>query len=159
MTNGLLLTPRVWDQIRMARPAIAGVSISVDAATSETYRLNRGADFQRLMDNLAFLSQLVEAGQIWVELSFVVQANNYREMPQFVELARRFGFDSVLFQRLVQWPDTFAPTEFTARAVHMPSHPAHGDFLNVLAHPVMKDLRVDLSNLQNLTPCRARPSL
>jgi pyruvate-formate lyase-activating enzyme len=150
MTNGLLFTPAVWGRIASAHDAIGGVSVSVDAATPHTYAINRGADFEKLLSNLRFIADLVEDGRLWAELSFVVQANNYEEMPGFVELAKSLKFSSVLFQRLVHWGETFSEAEFKSRAIHLPTHPQHMALLATLSNSTLKDPIVDLSNLQDL---------
>jgi LPS sulfotransferase NodH len=155
MTNGLTLDPIMWDSFRAAHPAIAGVSISIDAASAETYALNRGGSFDKLLRNLRFLGSLRRRGKIdFFEISFVVQANNFREMPDFVRLAQRVECSSVLFMKLIHWPGTFSAAELARRAVHEPEHPRHREFLQVLQEPILGAPGVDLSNLSDL---RAAP--
>ncbi len=78
----------------------------------------------------------------------MAQRNNYREMPQFVDLARRLG-GRVYFSQLVNW-GTFSRQEFQRRAVHLPGHPEHSDFLACLKR-VAAVPGVDLGNLADLT--------
>jgi pyruvate-formate lyase-activating enzyme len=156
MTNGLTLNSTMWDSFRSAQPAIAGVSISVDAASATTYAINRGGNFESLLKNLRFLGTLKRDGKIdFLELSFVVQANNAHEMPAFVRLARALGCDSVLFMKLIHWPGTFPEEEWSLRAVHEQQHPLHGTFLETLRHPDLQWEGVDLSNLADLDPSNA----
>jgi len=151
MTNGLLLTPAMWDSIAASHHAIQGVSISVDAATAETYAETRGGDFRRLLENLGFVAALTAAGHLqWLELSFVVQQRNYREMPAFVRMGRRMGCTSVLFQRVMHWKDAMDDAAYAMAAVHRPEHPEHAAFLDVLADDTLSDAIVDLSNLAHL---------
>jgi LPS sulfotransferase NodH len=151
MTNGLSFTPQMWESMAKAHKAISGVSISVDAATRETYLINRGGNFDKLLRNLEFIGGLHGSDELqFFEISFVVQANNYAEMPKFVELAKDVGCDSVLFMKLIFWPGTFPKSEWPGRAVHLPDHPAHTDFLHHLRHPLIRDPMVDLSNLADL---------
>ncbi|GMT99600.1 hypothetical protein KH5H1_37200 [Corallococcus caeni] len=155
MTNGLALDRLMWESFRAAHPAIAGVSISVDAATPKTYAINRGGNFQKLLRNLRFLGELHRCGELgFLELSFVVQANNFREMPSFVELAREVGCATVLFMKLIHWPGTFGEAECAKRSVHEPTHPLHDDFLRVLENPILREPEVDLSNLSDLRPLK-----
>jgi pyruvate-formate lyase-activating enzyme len=144
-TNGLLLTPAMWSSICHRR--IDWVDVSVDAACRETYAANRGGDFARLLDNLAFLRDLRAAGELRVfQLHFVVQANNYREMREFAELGLRLGCDRICFKQLVNW-GTFSAPELARRAVQLPDHPEHGSFLEVLRDPVLSHPRVYLHDL------------
>jgi sulfatase maturation enzyme AslB (radical SAM superfamily) len=144
-TNGVLLTPEMWGSI--CRRAIDWIDVSVDAATPETYALNRGGNFARLMENLAFLKGLRAAGEISLfQLHFVVQENNYREMAAFAELGLALGCDKVCFKQLVNW-GTFSTGEFHRRAVQRPEHPEHGLFLAALSQPIFRHPKVYLHDL------------
>ena len=126
-SNGLLWDAATWAEFPTIQPFVTSAEISVDAASAATYSLNRpGGDFFRLLDNLDFISRL----PLRLKLSCVVQANNFREMPAFVQLAKRLGA-SVYFSQLVNW-GTFSRDEFSRRAVHRPEHPLHQDFLSIL---------------------------
>jgi MoaA/NifB/PqqE/SkfB family radical SAM enzyme len=151
-TNGQLWTPAAWGRIDPdVRALVQSTEISIDAACAETYALNRrGGHFERLLRNLAFIRQLRTLGPLRsVKISMVVQANNFREMPAFVELGMRFGFDIVYFGQLTNW-GTFSDGEFRSRAVHFPRHPLHAEFLEVLRDPLFEDPRVDLGNLTDV---------
>ena len=100
-TNGLLWTPHMWGTISEdIQQLIRSCEISIDAAAPETYAANRrGGNFSKLMDNLEFISSIRRTGPLeFVKISMVVQANNFREMPDFVRLGRRFGCRCRLFQ-------------------------------------------------------------
>jgi hypothetical protein len=151
-TNAQLWTPRTWERIDPAvRQVIGSTEISIDAATPETYAKNRSpGQFARLLDNLAFISELRRDGPLhFLAISMVVQENNFREMPAFVELGRSIGADKVYFSQLVNWR-TFSTEEFERRAVHRPSHPAHGELVRQLGSPLYNHPAVFLGNLSNL---------
>jgi hypothetical protein len=63
-----------------------------------------------------------------------------------VSLGKRFEFDVVYFSQLVNW-GTFSDVEFKARAVHLPAHPAHQEFILSLQSEILQDTIVDLGNL------------
>lgn len=153
-TNAQLWTPRAWQHIPAEiRELIRTCGISIDAATAETYAVNRrGGQFERLLENLAFISELRRDGVLdTVHISMVVQANNFREMPDFVRLGKRFGFDMVYFGNLRNW-GTFTSDEYRARAVHLPGHAEHDAFLEVLRDPVFMEPPAFLGNLTGHLP-------
>lgn len=148
MTNGLLFTPENWNKFQNAHPSVKIVIVSIDAATSPTYRtVRRGGDFGVLLKNLAFISGLRRDEKIdRLEFHFVVQQANYLEMKQFVELGRNFGADLVSFARLCNW-GAFSPQEYRSRAVHLPDHPEHRRFLETIRDPAFRDPLANLGNL------------
>jgi MoaA/NifB/PqqE/SkfB family radical SAM enzyme len=151
-TNGLLWTKRIWQSIPAStRELVRGATISIDAANPETYKANRrGGEFKMLLSRLKMIGDLRANGPLdYLEFHMTVQRNNYREMPDFLALGRRFHADRVSFHRLLDW-GTFTAEEFAARAVHLPAHPEHEDFLNVLADPTLDAPEVYLSNLSEL---------
>jgi MoaA/NifB/PqqE/SkfB family radical SAM enzyme len=151
-TNGLLWTQRIWESIpAQTRALIRGATISVDAATPETYAENRrGGDFDTLLRRLAFIAELRRSGPLdYLEIHMTVQANNYREMVQFVDLGQRHGCDRVAFHQLLDW-GSFTRDDYAARAIQRPDHPEHKALLDVLTDPRLEDPIVHLSNLTSL---------
>jgi organic radical activating enzyme len=148
-TNGMLWTPEQWNKIpESIQWLVTAAEISIDAATAKVYAVNRrGGDFNKLLENLSFIASLREHGPIeWVKISMVVQENNFQEMPAFVRLGKQFRFDQVYFGQLVNW-GTFTDAEFKKRAVHVPDHPRHKDFLKMLKSNIFDDPVSDLGNL------------
>lgn len=139
-SNGQLWTPELWRSLAAIHPYVQAAEISVDAASADTYRLNRGGDFERLVENLGFIATL----SIALKLSCVVQANNFRELPAFAALAAAHGFSAYCSQ-LVNW-GTFSRGEFAERAVHLAGHPEHEVFKEVLREIALLP-HVDLGNL------------
>jgi len=146
-TNGLLLTPGMWESIAASHTAIDWISVSVDAADAPTYRLNRGGDFDTLLRNLDFIAILRALGRIEHFFAhFLVQANNYRQMPAFAKLGQNLGCDLIEFQRIENW-GTYDDLAYRERAVHEPFHPQHQDFRRVLDHPDLQQEPVWLLKL------------
>ncbi|HVP24115.1 MAG TPA: radical SAM protein [Conexivisphaerales archaeon] len=144
-SNGLWLSPQVVDKIRGYGKPIYGAEISVDAATAETYAKNRrGGDFERLCANL---SRIVDCG-VPLRVNFVVQANNFREMPAFVELALSWKASCVRFDAVNQW-GAWSDAEYRQRAVQFPSHPLHTELVRVLRDPSLRDERVRTAQLSD----------
>ncbi|MDQ1271609.1 MAG: hypothetical protein QG591_239 [Planctomycetota bacterium] len=151
-TNAQLLTSKIWSTIpKDIQPLIKSMEISIDAARSNAYSVNRrGGSFERLLVNLEFISTLRKNGPLeWVGISMVVQENNFVEMPDFVRLGKRFNFDTIYFSRLVNW-GTFTEEEFTSRAIHLSTHPRHMEFLAVLKNEIFDEPLVYLGNLTDM---------
>ncbi len=160
-TNALLWTPANWAAISAeVRPLIRSTHVSIDAATPESYALNRrGGDFAVLLENLSFIAELRRRGPLEdFRISMVVQENNFREMPAFVALGERFGVDLVRFNQLVNW-GTYSDEEFRRRAVHLSGHPQHVELLALINDPQLAKPPASLGNLSFLldspaTDCR-----
>lgn len=124
-SNGQLFDRQRWQDIAAINQRVKWVHISVDAASRETYLLNRKSNWETLLKNLDFISSLRQHGPVEIfEISMVVQQNNWQEMLQFIELARKLNVDRVLFTPLLNW-GTFSDEEYKNRAVHLQSHAQH----------------------------------
>jgi MoaA/NifB/PqqE/SkfB family radical SAM enzyme len=148
-TNGLLWNRRMWSRIPPpTRSLIRSAEVSIDAATAATYAANRrGGDFRQMLRNLDFIAGLRREGPLrYLKISMVVQANNFQEMPAFLDLGRRSAADVVYFSRLVNW-GTFSEGEFRERAVHLEDHARHRELIALLRSPELADPRVDAGNL------------
>jgi wyosine [tRNA(Phe)-imidazoG37] synthetase (radical SAM superfamily) len=153
-TNAQLWTEEIWNTFpEEIRQLMRSVHVSIDAATDETYAINRrGGTFARLQESLALIGGLRQAGQLrYFVISMVVQTNNFREMAAFVELGRRFGADQVMFSLLSNW-GTYSEEDYAHRAVHLPSHPLHQELCHALASSIFGSTQVQLGNLSGLRP-------
>ena len=157
LTNGLLLTQGMWDSIRNSHGAIRQIQVSVNALHRDTVEeIQEGANYDRLMDNLRLLARLRREGAFeQYLLSFIVQARNFREMKDFIALAKELGADGVCFTSILNW-GTFSDDEFNRRAIHRPGHPQHEELKALLADPVFNDPIVELGSLTPLHPDFAR---
>ena len=147
-TNGLLLQ-QSWAELGL-EGLVGTVYVSIDAARAPTYAIvRRGGDFKRLLQNLDFLAGLRRAGRVGrVRLDFVVQALNFREMPEAVELVHRFGFDGIKFQMIRSW-NTFAPDEFRRHNVAAAEHPEAAAFRAILRDPRLQASWVEIWGLDD----------
>ena len=148
LTNGLLLDESHWSALGPARDQVTTVGVSIDASTPETYRKNRGGSWEKLWRNLDFVRRLRHEGRLLdLSTNYVVQANNFREVIPFARLAIEHEIDHVNFYFLRNW-GTFSPSDYQARAVHLPAHPDHSELRAVLSDPRLTgDPRVVLPTL------------
>jgi wyosine [tRNA(Phe)-imidazoG37] synthetase (radical SAM superfamily) len=148
-THGVLCDEDAWIDCSLFG-RVDSVHVSVDAVRPKTYSLvRRGGDFQRLLSNLEFLSKLRTCGQLSnFALNFVVQRANFREMPEFVDLAVRFNVDRVLFSRILRWDRAMNEAEFAESQVWHHGHPEYREFVAVLRDPRLQHKIVKMGDLR-----------
>lgn len=156
LTNGTLLTPAMWQTIANVHYAIHDIKISIDAATPRTYeKIRLGGDHAVLQRNIRHLVKQKRSRNIRLFATFVVQTDNFREMPAFVRKYRKLGFDHIYFSTLVDF-DVMGKEEFQRAAIHRPDHPEYNDFLRVLADPILQSpdvsVKIRIPNEHRLTP-------
>ena len=159
LTNGLLVIKH-WPKVNnFVKSKIECISVSVDAATKETYLINRrGGDWELLHENLAFIRDDIDGmnkhhmlpGGLEFYISFVIQQNNYKEMIDFAKMAIEYGCKIVQFQiiqpdfiRDLHYPDW--ETEWQEKAVHETAHPEHHELINVLQDPEWESLMLNIN--------------
>jgi MoaA/NifB/PqqE/SkfB family radical SAM enzyme len=103
ITNAQLLNERRWERVKKIKTKAFRVSVSIDAATKQTYEsIRRGGDWDTLIRNMEMLSKERQSGALsYFQVSFVVMKRNIHEMTSFVELARSWHCDRIEFQRIM----------------------------------------------------------
>lgn len=103
LTNGQLLSAKIADAI--LETGVTQVQISIDGATKETYEyIRRGAQFDRLIRNLEYLSaRKRELGRSSPRLQFnvVLMQRNLEELHLFVDLAEKVGVEWIAARHLL----------------------------------------------------------
>jgi pyruvate-formate lyase-activating enzyme len=153
ITNGLLVTPQRWSEYPHLPELVDILSVSIDAARAETYeRLRRPGKWPVLMKNLEVMAEMRRSRKIRrLQINFVVQQDNYREILEFVALGRRLAVDNIWFQRLTNY-GAFDEETFTRADVTSPHHPEHAALLDILRDPLLKQPGIDLEMLMPLLP-------
>lgn len=98
-TNGNLITKNL-DIIDKIKSQIHSVTVSLDAATAETYKKIRGGNFNLVLDGIKELTNL----KIMVHTQYVLQYQNYQELTQYQNLAKSMGVETFGIQKLFRWP-------------------------------------------------------
>lgn len=144
-TNGILL-PLFCARFQELVGRIRFLHISIDAATAETYqRLRRGAMWRELLVGLRLAKRLRTIGTLReLIFNFACQAENFREMPAFVGLAREYSATRVVFTPLRHKAHI---GDYRARSLAALDHPDRAEFLRVLADPALTDPICDLRHL------------
>ncbi len=101
LSNGTLLTPDCFDKLAENYASVK-IFISMDGAVKETAeRLRAGADFERWKENMRYLGEKRKEGRLaFLAFNFVVQRDNYLEMPEYVDMCLGFHADGIKFSRL-----------------------------------------------------------
>lgn len=97
-TNGTLVN-RNQNLLSQIKNLLHEFSISIDAATAETYALVRGGDWEELQRGLQFLHQQLH---IPINLNFCIQQHNWHEIEQFADYAAQFDAN-VRYQKIEDW--------------------------------------------------------
>ena len=152
LSNGMLFNPKHWDEIRGGKNCPIMLTVSVDAATKETYEsIRRGGNFDILKKNMEFAAQLRKSGELrYFRMNFVVQNRNYLEMPLFVEWGEELGVDEVFFTKVLNW-GTWSSEEF--KSISMMEEDGSTpkvDLKKILDDPRMKSPIVDLGTIRYL---------
>lgn len=152
-TNGMLCNERACRELGII-DKIESVGVSIHAATKETYEsIARGGKFEVLLENLEWLSRMKKQGKInHISLFFVISQMNYKEMPEFVELAKKYNANAC-FWVYHKWSG-IDDKEYEKMAVSEPFHPEHTNFIKILQNPILKtndtEFNPVLSDLMNI---------
>jgi len=99
VTNAMLLSEDVIEKL-VRQPELV-LAISVDGATKDIYEhIRRGAKFDRLIENIKLINLLRKRhnSNTRLHLNVTVMRSNYRQLLDFIEFAKEYGFYSVLLR-------------------------------------------------------------
>jgi len=97
ITNALLI-PTYWERIKHQR--FGWVTISVDAATKETYeKIRVGGTWDQLQSAIALMCRERDHFLGGITVNMTVMRSNFREIPAFIDWAHSLRF-GVVFQRV-----------------------------------------------------------
>jgi MoaA/NifB/PqqE/SkfB family radical SAM enzyme len=106
VSTNLLTADKYIDKI--AAGGLTHISVSMDAATPQTYRSIRvGSDFERVVNNLKLIKAYKKQKKTEIPritLVFIAMKKNVHELPLFVELAHEVGAKEIHVLRLLTAP-------------------------------------------------------
>ena len=150
LSNGLLLTEKNWQEFyeNNQRNEII-LTVSIDAARKETYeKIRQNGKFAVIQQNMDFAAKLRREGKLsYLRMNFVVQKENYQEMPKFVAWAKRVGADETFFTKIRNW-GTYTDEEFKEISMmEEDSVTPKAQLIETLKNPIMKDEIVELGTI------------
>ena len=127
-TNGLLIK-KMYHRYTEFFEKLDILNISIDGATKQTYEsLRRGGSYEKIIENLESAKDLKQKYGFQFIFHFVVQVENYQEMPAIVDMAEKYGADRIWLNKITNW-NTFE--NFKSKDVADPAHPEHGSYLDI----------------------------
>jgi hypothetical protein len=139
-TNATKWDEKMWNSMSSIHKYVKTCDISIDAATKETYETKTriGGNWNQLIDNLKFISTIPTLKKI--NVSFVVQQSNYKEMKQFYDLMYSIFENkiSIFYNKIDNW-GTFDDEEYLKNKIWDESHPEYLDFIKEVNSFILKD--------------------
>jgi sulfatase maturation enzyme AslB (radical SAM superfamily) len=114
-------------------PHVKELRISFDAGTAATYsQLRVNGNWATLLDNVRYVKQLIDQRGFATQLTadFVVQAANYKEIPEFVKICNDIGITNINLQKMWNW-GTNSQKEFDRNNIYNSSHPEFNDLKQI----------------------------
>lgn len=131
-TNGSYLRSPIVEKLL---PYISELRISFDAGTPETYkRIRVNGDWNKLISNVEYIRGVIrDLGlHTTVAADFVVQEDNYREIPQFVEMCKTLGIQQINLQKMWNW-GTWDIETFNQKNIYAHDHPEHQELKKIFS--------------------------
>jgi MoaA/NifB/PqqE/SkfB family radical SAM enzyme len=128
-TNGLLIK-KMYQRNEEFFKKLDVLNISIDGASKETYeKLRRGAIFEKIIENLEFVKEIKKKFNFEFIIHFVVQQENYHEMLDIIEIAKKYSADRVWLNKITNW-NTFK--NFEEKDITNPKNTKHYFFKEML---------------------------
>jgi MoaA/NifB/PqqE/SkfB family radical SAM enzyme len=131
-TNGSYLKTKS-EMLNKLLPTLDTLRISFDAATEETYKKIRvNGQWNQLLENVQWLQDLIQQNQspLKITADFVVQIDNYKEIPAFVKLCKQLGITIINFQKMWNW-GTWSAEVFAEKNIYNPDHPQYDELVEI----------------------------
>lgn len=131
-TNGSYLQTK-QDLLQRLLPSTQDLRVSFDAASEATYhKIRINGQWELLLDNVRWLIQIVSKNNFRTKITadFVVQLDNYKEIPLFVELCAQLGIEHINFQKMWNW-GTWPQDVFDSKNIYNPKHSKFYELQNI----------------------------
>lgn len=135
-TNGILGTEEKLKELNVYDKTDI-ITLSLHSATRWTYnKIVRNGNFDKVMKNIKLYSKMREENLLKTfRMVFVVYDENYKEMPKFVELAKRNNAIAE-FWALRKIDNTKLGKDFEKHSLINKNHKHHADLIKILKSPI-----------------------
>ena len=144
-TNGILCNEKNFLALNIKPEKIDKIRISIHAATPETYgKIVPGGEllFPQIIKNLEYLSKIKEKNSFSIFIHFVITPLNYKEIPDFIELAEKFRVSPHFWEYR---PENSSYKLTDDLYIYRKEHPLYLDLIKVLQHPLVKKYKENFS--------------
>ncbi len=151
ISNGILCDEKNLRELGII-DRLLSITVSLHAVKKETYdKLVVNGDFERVMTNLKFLSNLKRTGKLdRFILNFVVNSYNYKEMVDYIKMAQSIDA-TVGFLELLKLETN--EQVYKELNIFDPAHPKYNDFVRVLQNPIFRSGKCTINDIMlNLKP-------
>jgi radical SAM protein with 4Fe4S-binding SPASM domain len=147
ITNGILATEKNIRELGLYGK-ILSMEISMHAAKKETYdKIVRDGNFDVLMENLKFLSEMKKNGILnFLTLNFVVSSYNYQDMIEFQKLANDIGA-ATQFWEYRKWGMAELDKKYEEVAIFNPSHKEYSKYLEVIKNDIFNSPNCNINGV------------
>lgn len=144
LSNGTLFSREYVNKLASLYSKIH-VFISMDGATKETaQKLRKGVDFEKWLMNMEYLGKMREKGMLhFLAFNFVVQKDNYEEMPEYVKMCLGFHADQIKFSKIFN-VGTYKDEEFERVSMFDSLDCPKAELVEVLKDEIFKKKEVKL---------------
>ena len=132
-TNGLLIK-KMYDKNKTMFDKLKVLNLSIDGASAATYEnLRLGGKFENIIDNLEFITKISKKNFLLI-LHVVLQKKNFKEIFTFIDMAKKYNFDRIYFNKIQNWNTNL---NYAEENIFDPSHRNHKE-LESYINEIMK---------------------
>lgn len=140
ITNGILCSEENLNKLGIA-DKIVDIRISIPSCIRETYdKIVRNGNFDSVMKNLEYVSQLKKKGQINVfHINCVLTSWNYKDLIPLTKFAKEIGACVHVMIAKDMGQGTKFLSQLEKYIITNPTHPEYNKFVEIMNNPIIKD--------------------
>jgi MoaA/NifB/PqqE/SkfB family radical SAM enzyme len=134
-TNGTMMTEKIQKKYNYLFEHLDRIEISIDAGNEESYtKVRVGGHWDLLWKNLDYFYSTIKDNKevVWI-WNIIIQRDNFESIPEFINLSKKYPENPPVlnYAKVLNW-GTWTDEEYLNRAVHIPTHPLHSKYLEIM---------------------------